>query len=411
MPRQITVPPYPKKPHESGQARIILHVGPRQRKDVTLGKFGSPESHEAYNRVIAEWLANGHRLPQAATPQPAGITVNELLDAYRLWAEQHYRDQDGNPSLELDNIRLAARPLRELYGHTAVSEFTSLALEAIQDHLVKGGGLACSTINVRISRIRRIFKWGGRKKLVFVSLLQELQTVPGLQQGRCGAPETDPVQPVPVEVVEATLPFMPAPVAAMVRLQLLSACRPGEVMTLRSADLNTSGKLWVYRPARHKNKHRGLDRVIFLGSQAQEIIRPFLKTDLHAYLFSPREYVEALHARRAQQRKTKRTPSEQHRKRKTKPKRKPAERYNRRSYYVAITRAVDKANQKRAEQGLPPLPQWSPLQLRHTAATAIRKKYGIEVTRVICGHAKVETTQIYAERDLARAAEVMAEIG
>jgi integrase len=84
-----------------------------------------------------------------------------------------------------------------------------------------------------------------------------------------------------------------------------------------------------------------------------------------------------------------------------KPKRVPAERYNRRSYRLAIVRACEKAG----------VPEWSPLQLRHTAATAIRARYGVEAAKVILGHSKVETTQIYAERDLNRAAEIMREIG
>jgi hypothetical protein len=49
--------------------------------------------------------------------------------------------------------------------------------------------------------------------------------------------------------------------------------------------------------------------------------------------------------------------------------------------------------------------------LRHTAATAIRSKYGVEAGKVVLGHTKVETTQIYAERDLGKAQEIMAEIG
>jgi integrase len=162
-----------------------------------------------------------------------------------------------------------------------------------------------------------------------------------------------------------------------------------------------SGPIWTYRPASHKNKHRGLDRVIFLGPQAQEVIKPFLTTNLEAYLFSPRAYVDAMHRRRAEQRKTKRTPSELKRCRKPKPRRVPAERYNRRSYRVAIIRACQKAK----------VPEWSPLQLRHTAATAIRAKYGVEAAKVILGHTKVETTQIYAERDLDKAQKIMGEIG
>jgi len=54
---------------------------------------------------------------------------------------------------------------------------------------------------------------------------------------------------------------------------------------------------------------------------------------------------------------------------------------------------------------------WHPLQLRHTAATDLQARYGVEAARVILGHSKVETTQIYAERDLGRAAEIMREIG
>ena len=79
----------------------------------------------------------------------------------------------------------------------------------------------------------------------------------------------------------------------------------------------------------------------------------------------------------------------------------PAERSNRRSYRVAVVRACQKAG----------APEWSPLQLRHSAATAIRAKYGVEAAKAILGDTKGETTQIYAERDLGKAQEIMAEIG
>jgi integrase len=57
------------------------------------------------------------------------------------------------------------------------------------------------------------------------------------------------------------------------------------------------------------------------------------------------------------------------------------------------------------------VPVWTPLQLRHTAATMIRSRFGLEAAQTVLGHAKADTTQIYAERDLARAHAVMAEIG
>jgi integrase len=105
--------------------------------------------------------------------------------------------------------------------------------------------------------------------------------------------------------------------------------------------------------------------------------------------------------RRGERRRSKRTPSELKRQRTVKPQRVPAERYNRRSYRDAIVRACAKAR----------VVPWAPLQLRHSAATAIRARYGVEAARVILGHSKVETSEIYAERDLIKAQQIMREIG
>ena len=55
--------------------------------------------------------------------------------------------------------------------------------------------------------------------------------------------------------------------------------------------------------------------------------------------------------------------------------------------------------------------RWSPNQLRHTRATEIRSKHGLEAAQVILGHAKADVTQIYAERDKQKAREIMAEDG
>ena len=55
--------------------------------------------------------------------------------------------------------------------------------------------------------------------------------------------------------------------------------------------------------------------------------------------------------------------------------------------------------------------RWSPLQLRHTAGPAIRAVHGLEAAQVILGHAKADVTQVYAERDQAKARAIMKEIG
>jgi integrase len=440
MARRNHIPSY-RIHKQSGQAIVTLTDAVGRRRDVLLGKHGTPESRAEYLRVLAEWEAGGRTPPRSSRPTPR-LSVNELILRYWSWASRHYRDADGAPTRELENLRDAIKPLRALYGRTDARDFGPLALRAVQEHMARSG-LSRGVVNARVNRVRRLFKWAASYEVLPASLYEALRTVPGLSRGRGEVREAGPVRPVPVEDVEATLPLLQPPVAAMVGLQLLTGCRAGEAMAMRAEDLDRSGSPWCWRPRRHKNSHRGHERVLFLGPQAQAVVRPFLRltcplcgaTDLLGrlawrgqlcgpcadrcdeagifgpwpsptpagdyYLFSPREYVADLHARRAANRKTKRTPSEEMSRRKAHPKRRPAERYNRRSYRQAVLRACEKA-------GVPP---WSPLQLRHTTATRIRSRYGVEVARVILGHTRVETSQIYAERDLDRAAEVMGEIG
>src|SRR5262249_60109588 len=125
-------------------------------------------------------------------------------------------------------------------------DFDSASLEAIQEELVRGGGLCRTTINARVNRIRRVFRWAVRKRLVPVEVIQSIATVPGLQCGRTAAPEPEGVAPVAAELVNATLPFLPTPVRAMVELQRLTGCRPGEVIAMRAIDLRMTGPVWAY---------------------------------------------------------------------------------------------------------------------------------------------------------------------
>lgn len=57
------------------------------------------------------------------------------------------------------------------------------------------------------------------------------------------------------------------------------------------------------------------------------------------------------------------------------------------------------------------LPDWTPNQLRHAAATDIRRQFGLEAVQVVLGHAHANVSEVYAERDLNLAAEIMRKIG
>ena len=69
------------------------------------------------------------------------------------------------------------------------------------------------------------------------------------------------------------------------------------------------------------------------------------------------------------------------------------------------------ANRERPERGLQPLQNWHPYQLRHSAATRIRKEFGIEAVRVLLGHTSATMSEEYAEADLAKARDVMSKAG
>jgi integrase len=71
------------------------------------------------------------------------------------------------------------------------------------------------------------------------------------------------------------------------------------------------------------------------------------------------------------------------------------------SYRRAVERACIKAG----------VEAWTPLQLRHARGTEVRKRYGLEASQAVLGHAELGVTQVYAEVDLASARRVMAEIG
>jgi len=263
-----------------------------------------------------------------------------------------------------------------------------------------------------------VFKWGVAQELVPESVYRALACVPGLRKGRTQAPEPEPVRPVAEDVVDATLPHLPEVVADMVRLQRFTGCRPAEVCLLRPMDVDTSGDVWLYRPESHKTDYRGRERIIAIGPKGQDVLRPYLLRPAESYCFSPRDSERKRLALRHEKRQVPlgygNRPGSN---RKRKPKRTPGDCYTPHSYYYAVRRAVDLANRARtkeaAEAGTEPelLPRWSPNRLRHSAATAIRKRFGLEAAQVTLGHAQADVTQVYAERDLSLAVEVMRKIG
>ena len=188
-----------------------------------------------------------------------------------------------------------------------------------------------------------MFRWAAAEDLLPASVPQGLSMDAGLRKGRTEARDTKPIVPVDDATVETTLPHLPDVVADMVRFQRLTGCRPAEVCLVRSCDVDTTSDVWEYRPESHKTEHHGRERVIFIGPQGQDILRPYLLRSAESHCFSP---ADSEKKRRADQHENRKTPlscgNVPGTNRKRRPKRTAGEQYDTASYRRAIHRACGK---------------------------------------------------------------------
>jgi hypothetical protein len=171
--------------HSSGQACVTVRDAAGRRRELLLGPWDSPESKAEYARIIFELAVHQGKLFQQRQDQAGAsdLTVNALILAFWKHAEEHYGKPRGkSDTTELLNLRDAIRPLREVFGRTQAREFGPLALRTVREKMV-AADLSRKTINARINRIRRVFRWAASVELIPVAIVQALETVPGLQRG------------------------------------------------------------------------------------------------------------------------------------------------------------------------------------------------------------------------------------
>ncbi|MFA9476936.1 tyrosine-type recombinase/integrase [Phycisphaerales bacterium AB-hyl4] len=410
---------------------------------VWCGRWGTEEAQQRYDRAIAEWLAAGRRRAVQAAEQ---VTVTVLVDRFLTHADRHYVHSDGTPTSKHSDYRQTIKPLLALYADLPATEFSPRCLRAVRQRMVTAG-LARNTINQRIRLIRHIFKWAAAWELVCPDVPAALAMVEGLQMHRSDAPETEPVTPVADELLNAALPHLTPTLQAMVRLQRVTGMRPDEVCSMMGGEVDVSGEVWEYRPKSHKTAWRSRTRTVFIGPEGQKALRPYMKTDPTAPIFSPRQ---SERERREAMRSARKTPAScgngpgdncQ-----ATPRRQAAARWTTQSYGRAIQYACDSAfpppadlqrrrvpttgrkaerwetrtewhDRLRSEKRLDELKRWqkdhrwAPNQLRHAYATEVRQKHGLEAAQVLLGHARADVTQLYAERDVDRARQVARQVG
>jgi len=307
------------------------------------------------------------------------VRVDELAEKHGEFADLYYRKPDGTPTREALNCACAFGHLVEVAGAIEVDDLCPRILKQARSAMIESG-LARSTINARVNRIRRVIRWAVQEELADVAVLVRLQTVRPLLVGRSAAVEAAGIHEVSEAVVEATLPALSDCVSAMVRVQLFTGMRSGELCIMRPVDLDRSDKVWIYRPTHHKTKHLGKSRFIALGPRAQAVIDPWLTWSGYPFLFPTAAEHRWLWLNSRGNRWTSNT------------------------YRQAVVRGCYAA-------GIRGRDHWTPLQLRHTAATKLAKMIGVESARACLGHASLSTTGIYVERDEQAAVDAMGLLG
>jgi integrase len=312
---------------------------------------------------------------------------------------------EGTPTGELDNFDQAFEPLLNLYGLMEAAHFSPKRLKEVQAAMVERGW-SRPTVNHNVRRVKRLFKWATSEELVPGSVYHGLQAVDGLRRYRSSAPEPEPVEPVPEKDYQAALPHLPAMVRAMVELQYLTGMRVSEVRLMHTGEVDRKGKVWRYTPRQHKTSHFGKQRVVQLGPKAQAALKPWLRLDPEAAIFSPEVGERQRSKTRRRKRKTPVQPSQALRAELAAARadargRAPGDVYTVGAYRRAIERACRKAG----------VTAWAPARLRHNAAERIRRDFGIEVARCYLGHSDIRTTQLYSSMDEAKATEAAKRLG
>ena len=376
----------PKVP-EIKKDRDYAYVRIKGRK-FSLGKWGTPESEQAYWRIVHTIASN----PTAALIKPGEQVFLDQLCLAFLQARGNQNDHG--------NYKTAVEVLLSVYSGEPVKSFDFAALEVVRNQFVQQG--YCRThVNKLTSMVRSIFYWGVPRKLVPASVAESIRCLKALLEGQTEAPEEPPRQDVPDDVVAQTLPHLLPTIADMVKVQRAACMRPSEICRMKVGEIDQRGEVWKYMPRKHKNSWRNHKKTVYLGEIEQAIIAPRLVgKQPNDPVFSPKEALQERYARDAAKRKTKVQPSQARRKAQTakNPKRKVNDFYMTESYGKSIKQAILTANKRLPSEEQ--IPHWTPYQLRHSAITEIIKTTGsVDVARAVAGQKSLAVAMGYNHAD------------
>lgn len=359
MSRPVKFPPAIHSHKSSGQDRVRW-----QGRDYYLGRTGSAESRAAYARLVAQ-LADGLAPKPKATA--SAITVNQVVAAWETEERPRY-DQAGR---EPDAFRRSLLPLRIMFGPTPAADFDADALETLRAAMCDGSwnpdvntvGWSRVTVNRRIVRVRTVWRWAERKKLVPAGAWGNLLSLRGLAPNDRRVRQSPKRKAYSWEDVRAVVRELPPTPRLMLLLQWWTGMRSGEVRILRPCDVDRTDADWVYRPSQHKNLWRGQSRIVLLGPKCRALLRRLIDA------VPPDEYLFGTGPGRC---------------------------YKDYTYAQVVSRAADRAG----------VVGFHPYCCRHAAKDRIKRAMGLDAARAVLGQKSISVTDGYGEQlDLRQATE------
>ena len=369
-----------------------------------FGPADDPRSRAKYAETRRAWeetRAAESRREETRKDRAAGIVrgalIAELIDRYLIHARERYQ-KHGKPTGTADTIWITLKPFLLKFGATDTAEFGLDELEDYQRELDRGGRLCRKQINARIRIICAMFTWGARHKgengnrLVPPATAAELRLIENLRRGYCAAKDHPRRLAAPIADIEKAALESSGPVRAMIRVQLLTGARPGEIRLMRAQEITrVSAKLWEYRPESYKTELHDADgerMIIYLGPKSIRELRPFMesaekRTDGADYLFRPADAAAERHAF-SEVIDAQKTPSRRARdaQRAACPRRAYSDHYSAEAFREAVQRACGRAG----------VPVFTPYQIRKARATEIDRNQGAEAAAILLGHKSIKTT-------------------
>ena len=125
----------PKYCRHKTSGRAFVRIG---GKMYYLGKYGSEASRKEYDRIIAEFVANGRQ----AFHRPDDILIEQLIIRFL----DYVTNERVYSATAKDRLQRVLQHLNRLYGKQPIASFNAMSLKSMRRQFLENG-LSRGTIN------------------------------------------------------------------------------------------------------------------------------------------------------------------------------------------------------------------------------------------------------------------------